>query len=137
MPVISQNRMPRDGYVRIPRHQLRVLRFAHRATELDRSLLDELNDGRIVARCAGITEWECRSDTCRYITVGWDWFVDACGHATLADDDVRSNVMLLDDTGRDLGMRQTASAFRDVIERLDWQCVVGAFAAGGAARHAG
>ncbi|WP_414442812.1 DUF4902 domain-containing protein [Burkholderia sp. 22PA0106] len=137
MHVISQNRMPNDGYVRLPRHQLRVLSFAHRATELDRSLLDELNVGNIMARCAGITEWECRSDTCRYITVGWDWFVDECGRTALADDDVRSNVMLLDETGRDLGMRQTANAFRDVIERLDWQRVVGEFAADSAVGRPG
>ncbi|HDR9480984.1 TPA: DUF4902 domain-containing protein [Burkholderia aenigmatica] len=115
-----------DGYVRLSEGALAALALDHVASGLDASLLAELHDSAIDARLAGYTEWHRPAHTgVAYVTVGWDWYLDrATGTFVIAGSDVRSNVMVVDATGADIGMFRTAAALAARLASIDWPAAV-------------
>jgi hypothetical protein len=113
-----------DGYIRLPLASLKTLRFVHLFSESDEDFLEELKTQAIPARLAGFSEW--KSDTSPAISIGWGWFIHSQSQGMmLAPDGVRSNVMLIDAQGYDLGPMKTSNLFRTWLAAFEWQCVVG------------
>ncbi|MBY4829487.1 DUF4902 domain-containing protein [Burkholderia dolosa] len=115
-----------DGYVRLSESALAALALDHVASGVDSSLLAELRDNAIDARLAGYTEWERPAAAgVAYLTVGWDWYLErATGTFVIASGDVRSNVMVVDATGADIGMFRTAAALAARLAQFDWAAAV-------------
>lgn len=74
----------------------------------------------IPAQSAGFSEW--KTDTIPAISLSWGWFIDnRSSRLLLAPDGVRSNVMLVDALGYDLGPIRTSSLFCTWLSAFDWQ----------------
>lgn len=97
--------------------------FFHFFSESDTDFLLELRAQTIPASVAGFSEWV--SDTSPAISIGWGWFVhNESRRILLAPDGVRSNTMLVDAAGYDLGPLKTSSLFCLWLEELEWQSSV-------------
>jgi hypothetical protein len=109
-----------DGYVRLSIEQLSGLPIVHLASFHDPDFLDELASQAILCKAAGFCE--CRSDTTPAISFGWGWYVHGVSNSLLlAPDPVRSNVMLIDKYGYDMGNVATASLLGSWLELFNWQ----------------
>lgn len=85
--------------------------------------LQELKAEAIPARSAGFSEW--KSDGNPAISVGWGWFIHShLGRMMLAPHGVRSNVMLIDKYGYDLGPVKTSNLFHTWLDAFEWQDTV-------------
>ncbi|HYD94468.1 MAG TPA: DUF4902 domain-containing protein [Noviherbaspirillum sp.] len=112
-----------DGYIRLRLASLDQMPFIHLYSESDAGFLQELRGQDLPARCAGFSEW--KSDTNPAISLGWGWFIDSnSDRLQVAPDEVRSNVMLVDQHGYDLGPHKTASLFGAWLNRFAWQPAV-------------
>jgi hypothetical protein len=115
--------MSTDGYVRLPLASLNGLSFVHLFSESDGEFLRELRVQTVPARSAGFSEW--KSDSEPPISLGWGWFIHEESDAILlAPDGVRSNVMLVDKQGYDLGPIRTSHLFCTWLNTFPWQNVV-------------
>jgi Domain of unknown function (DUF4902) len=113
-------KISRDGYIRIAFSDLTSLPFLHLCSEHDPDFCEELQAKAIPSRIAGFSE--CRSDTTPAISLGWGWYVhDAANCLMLAPEPVRSNVMLIDKYGYDLGNVATAGVLSAWFALFDWQ----------------
>ena len=114
-PVVST-----DGYIRLPFNRFIELNFVHVGSDCDAALLAELNSLTVPALAAGFSEWI--SNTTPTISVGWGWFLHSrFRRVQLALDIVRSNVMLIDAHGYDLGATVTSRLFGTWLEDHNWQ----------------
>lgn len=109
-----------DGYIRLPLAGLTTLPFVHLFSETDAHFLEELQSQTVPARSAGFSEW--KSDTTPAVSLGWGWFVHSdSDRLMLAPEPVRSNVMLVDTFGYDLGPMKTSDLFSSWLEIFNWQ----------------
>lgn len=108
-----------DGYVRLPADEIDTLRLHHLYTVRDPTLEHRLGG---LALCAGATEWlATMRSRCDSISLGWDWRRHPLTRCiALLGQDIRSNLMLTDTKGRDLGYLPTAEILRQFIQRQDW-----------------
>jgi len=112
-----------DGYIRLRLSSLSTISFMHFFSESDDAFLLELQSQTITASSAGFSEWV--SDTCPPISLGWGWFIhEDSDRMMLAPDGVRSNVMLIDVQGYDLGPHKTVSLFSAWLSGFEWQTAV-------------
>ena len=112
-----------DGYIRLPLTSLNRLSFVHLFSYHDDAFLEELRAQTIPARLAGFSEW--KSDTEPAVSLGWGWFIhEDFDWLMLAPDGVRSNVMLLDAYGYDLGAMRTSDLFCTWLHAFPWQDAV-------------
>ncbi|MFT7773301.1 DUF4902 domain-containing protein [Roseateles sp.] len=72
-------------------------------------------------RVGGSTRWErCYADACAWVE--WDWVEMAEGTVVQADPlNVRSNVLLLDESGRPLLSSRRRAALATLVYLLPWQ----------------
>jgi len=109
-----------DGYIRLHLDHLSALRFVHLASDRDASFLAELHAKTVPARTAGFCEWV--SETTPAVSVGWGWFIhNPSNRLLLAPDAIRSNVMLTDIHGYDLGPIVTSNLFGTWLTVYNWQ----------------
>ena len=125
----TQTSLPRppalssDGYIRLRLPHLSALQFVHLASERDSSFLAELQAKTVPARAAGFCEW--MSNSMPAVSVGWGWFIhNPSNRLLLAPEGVRSNVMLTDIYGYDLGPIVTSNLFGTWLTSYDWQKAV-------------
>lgn len=112
-----------DGYIRLSLTSLSKLSFVHLFSTHDDAFLAELRAQDVPACSAGFTEW--KSDAEPAVSLGWGWFIhDDSDQIMLAPDGVRSNVMLLDTYGYDLGARRTSDLFCTWLQVFPWQDVL-------------
>jgi hypothetical protein len=112
-----------DGYVRLPLASLSALPFVHLFSESDDEFLEELRVQTVPARSAGFSEWKSNTDPA--ISLGWGWFIhEESDTLVLAPDGVRSNVMLVDTQGYDLGPTRTSHLFCTWLNTFRWQDMV-------------
>lgn len=112
-----------DGYIRLRLENLRALPLVHLFSQQDGDLLQELRAQTLPAEVAGYCEWT--SETVPAVSMGWDWFVDAASERMLpAPERVRSNVMLIDVHGYDLGPQKTAHLINSWLHVFEWQQTV-------------
>lgn len=108
-----------DGYIRLPLADFMEFSFLHFYSESDADLLQELRAKTIPARLAGFTEW--KSESSPTISIGWTWFIhDKSNAILLAPDRVRSNLMLRDVQGYDLGPQNTAELLSAWLNIFNW-----------------
>jgi hypothetical protein len=136
-----------DGYLRMHEAAIGQLRLRHLCSAMDEDLLAQLRHDATHAWRAGYTEWlgSCGpgglADDIARVSVGWDWYqASAAGSLLRAGKDIRSNLMAVDDKGRDLGVERTVLALARGLLRLDWPGIVAAalplsLPAGGARLH--
>jgi len=116
--------MSPDGYIRVPLASLNAMSFIHLFSQSDDDFLRELRAQTVPACSAGFSEW--KSETEPPISLGWGWFVHSQSrHLLLAPDGIRSNVMLIDTCGYDLGVMKTSHLFGMWLNDFDWQGTVG------------
>lgn len=109
-----------DGYIRLRMANLHRLRFIHLFSESDTGFLQELKSQTVPASSAGFSEWRSESDPS--VSVGWGWFIHHDSRRLLlAPDGIRSNVMLIDAHGYDLGPRKTSVLFGTWLEDFEWE----------------
>ena len=117
-----------DSYIRLQLPALACESFVHKFSYADESFLEELNDQALGVSDAGFTEWqsECLNGNGAVISLGFAWFRPAGNSPQLfvAEDPVRSNVMLLDAKGYDLGPQATANLLRSWLTQFPWQSEV-------------
>jgi hypothetical protein len=112
-----------DGYIRLPLASLDRLPLVHLFSESDTDFLEELQAQTVPAKTAGFSEW--RSATEPAVSLGWGWFVhNDSDRIMVAPDGVRSNVMLIDRHGYDLGQMRTSNLFSTWLNAFEWQAVV-------------
>ncbi|WP_176442424.1 DUF4902 domain-containing protein [Noviherbaspirillum humi] len=112
-----------DGYIRLSLSHFHLLPFIHLYSSEDADFLDELHRLAIPAASAGYSEWV--SDTSPPVSIAWGWFIHGpTGQMLLAPDGVRSNVMLVDRQGYDLGPERTANLFGVWLGIFSWQSEV-------------
>jgi len=108
-----------DGYIRLSLRHLDELPFIHLDSAFDPEILEELQARTIPACHAGYSEWISNTDPA--ISIGWSWFVHADSRRILpAPEAVRSNVMLVDARGYDLGPAETSMMFATWIATREW-----------------
>ncbi|HYD80169.1 MAG TPA: DUF4902 domain-containing protein [Paucimonas sp.] len=117
-PIVSH-----DGYIRLSLRNLSEIPFVHLASDLDTGILEELQMQTVPAQTAGYSEWI--SNTTPAISLGWSWFVHSDSRRLLpAPEAVRSNVMLIDARGYDLGPTATSFLFTTWLATHDWEHAV-------------
>lgn len=98
-----------DGYIRMTLLQLQGIPLQHLLSGLDEDCS---------ATIAGYTEWLSEGQPA--ITLGWDWCM--VGHAKLQRvDEPRSNLMLVDEAGCDLGYDATLVLLGKFVDGMEWQ----------------
>jgi uncharacterized protein DUF4902 len=112
-----------DGYVRLADAALRAVRLTHHLSGLDQAPTS--NGGTRTTAITGYTEWIGET----VITIGWDWRMHAdSGVVALSRiSEPRSNVMMLDANGADIGHDKTAAVLGSFIDRFAWQPEVQAY----------
>jgi hypothetical protein len=115
--------MSPDGYIRLPLASLNTLSFVHLFSESDEEFLQELKAQTVSACLAGFSEW--KSDASPTISLSWGWFIHCQSkRMMLAPDGVRSNVMLINEQGYDLGPMKTSNLFWTWLNEFAWQDTV-------------
>jgi hypothetical protein len=110
-----------DGYVRLDCKALQEIELIHLVSALDDDPSDILQCGSTTGVISGFTEWI--STTRPVLSVGWDWIIGSSnGHAQyMMVGKPRSNIMLVNDQSRDLGIDVTADLLIERLDRLFWQ----------------
>jgi hypothetical protein len=112
--------MSPDGYIRLSLAALSSAPLVHLFSTVDHHFLQELLEQAVPARSAGFSEW--KTATAPEISIGWGWFVhDKLGRLFLAPDGIRSNVMLIDALGYDLGAVKTSNLFCTWLSIFEWK----------------
>jgi hypothetical protein len=102
---------------------LSKLSFVHLSSDSDSDFQHELLAQTIPTKTAGFSE--CRSDTTPAISLGWGWYIHShSDRLLLAPEAVRSNVMLIDQYGYDVGAAMTAGLLAAWLTIFDWQAWV-------------
>lgn len=117
---------PFDFYVRLHEAALSRMAWIHLESGVD--LLDERDDSpcdrllegaRLSGAIRGYTEWV--SESLPLISFGWDWSMTLSGTLQLNRHSIRTNVMLLDECGRDLGRSASVAGVVRLIDQRQWQ----------------
>lgn len=101
------------------------MKFVHMFSECDTDFLDELVTQTVAASIAGFSEW--RSVSAPVVSFGFGWFVHTeSKRLTLAPEGVRSNTMMIDAIGYDLGPARTSHLLWIWLCGFEWQSSVSA-----------
>jgi hypothetical protein len=119
----------RDGYLRVTGDKLQQVRLEHLLSGLDDEAPGSMTRGvgAAVATLAGFTEWV--GDRKPVVSVGWDWrAADRHGAPRyLRVGPPRSNLMLVDARGCDLGFEFTSVHVGCWLDQQCWQESVALF----------
>lgn len=116
-----------DYYVRISESRLQGLRLVHLESGVDLSEGDEVSDrsqsDAVESQLTGYTEW--LAESAPEISVGWDWMLSGpLGKLTVRETSIRTNVMLVDESGADLGHEATIHAWSRLLSDDAWHATV-------------
>jgi hypothetical protein len=115
-----------DGYVRLGVADFRSIPLFHCLSELDSDAPEPARrpSGAVAASIDGYTEWV--SETTPALSLGWDWRIATTAGSVryVRDGDVRSNVMLIDVRGGDIGAMATGVLLCVAVDALGWEKIV-------------
>ena len=118
-----------DGYLRVSGESLLQVQLQHLLSGMDEDAPERAPRGlgATAATLAGFTEWV--ADRRPAISVGWDWQAGSVQGALHYQrvGPPRSNLMLVDTRGRDLGFEFTAFRVGLWLDQHRWQTVVAGF----------
>jgi hypothetical protein len=107
-----------DPWVRLHYNELLLLQPTHLYSSFDDDVAEEFAVRE--PSSAGVTEWAV--DGSRKLSFGWDWYWDANSRLMLANwRQLRTNVLLVDDSGRDLSAEETYPYVEQLMSRCQWQ----------------
>ncbi|MEO6147893.1 MAG: DUF4902 domain-containing protein [Sulfuriferula sp.] len=121
---ISMLSVSADGYIRLSFAKLQSLTLVHLISGLDENSTASIYSGAIPTEITGYTEWV--NTTTPAITIGWDWQMHADQDRTLLHriSAPRSNLMLQDSLGIDVGPAKTTVILEALVNELDWSNIV-------------
>lgn len=102
-----------DGYLRMTSVALQRVHLQH-----IRSSIDFTAVATSAGAAAGYTEWQGRD--LPSLSIGWDWITQAACPRLLVGS-VRSNLMLIDELGRDTGPAATSRYLERWLRGQPWQ----------------
>ncbi len=114
-----------DYYLRLQPEALTHLSLRHLESHVDLELTrpprpQEREGAWLTEDIGGYTEW-VDADGAGY-SLGWDWYVQApAGGLAVRQHSIRTNIMLVDCVGGDLGRAQTEQVLLDWLQRWDWK----------------
>ena len=114
-----------DGYVKLQLRNFHGIRFQHFVSGLEEESPDMAPmEGACVSTIEGYTEWVSMSVP--VISLGWDWIYDPMRDPSMLvrQSSLRTNVMLLDHDGIELGPLKTSVLLEAVLDCFDWQQTV-------------
>jgi len=105
-----------DGFIRMNEDQLMTYPLQHVVSIIESTQIEE---SQIVYR--GFTEWATLKTPA--LSTGWDWeFIEQNGFATLKRIGLpRSNIMIVDVSGTDIGFDVTETLIKRKIDTLFWE----------------
>ncbi|MDR3443925.1 hypothetical protein DyAD56_11035 [Dyella sp. AD56] len=108
-----------DGYQRLTFQDLQLLKFKDLMAFEDPTLCSQLNAEGIAASIAGFCEKLALHGDAQ-VSIGWAWFCIKDCNKWLAPGGVSSNIMLVDASGYDLGVKPTSDVLSDWISSQAW-----------------
>lgn len=127
-----------DHYLRLEPQQLAQLRLRHLDSQVDMESpglgVGHASEGACVVQAIrGYTEWLDVGG--QGYSLGWDWYVQVPqGTLAVTPHSLRTNIMLTNTAGHDLGRRQTEASLESWLQSWDWASTVWAvLGAGGQA----
>jgi len=111
-----------DGYLRATIGELHRWSLTHFLTAFDS--LAAPSDAAFVV--SGVTEWICQVPSKNMIaSLGWDWYLPGLqGVPACSNCDIRTNVMLVNCEGQDLGQHLTSENLAEWLKRTGWEHAV-------------
>ncbi|NUG22262.1 DUF4902 domain-containing protein [Acinetobacter lactucae] len=105
-----------DGFIRMNENQLMNYSLQHVLSIVEST---QIEDSQIVY--CGFTEWATLKTPA--LSTGWDWeFIEENGFASLKRIGIpRSNIMIVDISGTDIGFEVTESLIEKKIDTLFWE----------------
>jgi len=105
-----------DGFIRMNEDQLMTYPLQHVVSIIEST---QIEASQIVYR--GFTEWATLKTPA--LSTGWDWeFIEQNGFATLKRIGLpRSNIMIVDVSGTDIGFDVTETLIKRKIDTLFWE----------------
>jgi hypothetical protein len=110
-----------DYYVRLPASHLPWLSLRHLRSEIEERTepnRSPLAPGAQASTLSGYSDWLWDGDP--PVNVSWDWEMDAKGHLALNPHSIRTDLMLIDAQGLDLGHSRTLAALLQRVAREPW-----------------
>lgn len=113
-----------DYYLRLQPEQLMQLGLRHLESHADmEAATPSLPTGHegawLVEEIGGYTEWVDAAGA--GYSLGWDWYVQApSGRLGIRPHSIRTNIMLVNPAGADLGRALTEQGLMDWLQRWDW-----------------
>ena len=109
-----------DGYMRLSFAKLQTISLVHLISSLDENSPTISHTGAMPTEIMGYTEWVSTSTPT--ITIGWDWQMDADHNHILLRriSEPRSNIMLQDSTGMNVGPTKTIFMLEVLVDVMDW-----------------
>ncbi|MEJ2643739.1 MAG: DUF4902 domain-containing protein [Gammaproteobacteria bacterium] len=110
-----------DGYIRLSFSELQTVPLVHLISGLDDDSPATGCSGAMRTVIAGYTEWVSIHQPA--VTLGWDWQLHCTPNGAYLPNtgEPRSNVMLQDAAGSDVGYRRTTVQLAILIETMNWQ----------------
>ncbi len=111
-----------DGYVKLQLRNFHGIRLQHFVSGLDEESPESTSmEGACVSTIEGYTEWV--SISAPVISLGWDWIYDPMRIPAMLvhPGSLRTNVMLLDNDGAEVGPLKTSVLLEAVLDCFDWQ----------------
>jgi Domain of unknown function (DUF4902) len=105
-----------DGFLRLPHCDLQVLRLTHSCSGLDEEAHRPAENSAEKTNISGYTEWAALTGF--PVSIGWDWTLEVINNSVrcVRHGLPRSNLMLTDARGVDLGMVTTETALAQLID---------------------
>ncbi|NUF36831.1 DUF4902 domain-containing protein [Acinetobacter lactucae] len=105
-----------DGFIRMNENQLMNYSLQHVLSIVESTQIEDSQ----IAYC-GFTEWATLKTPA--LSTGWDWeFIEENGFASLKRIGIpRSNIMIVDVSGTDIGFEVTESLIEKKIDTLFWE----------------
>ncbi len=113
-----------DHYLRLDLPRLAQLRWRHLESQVDSEGLEAgmsvQGEGACLAQqIGGYTEWLDSGG--EGYSVGWDWYVQVPqGSLAVAPHSIRTNIMLVNASGEDLGRARTEEDLEHWLQSWDW-----------------
>jgi hypothetical protein len=113
--------MNNDGQIRLTYDGLQDLDLVHLISGLDEDGPPLSNEGAVQTAITGYTEWVTHSPP--RVTLGWDWQMLAAPNQVelLRVGEPRSNLMLQNGAGGDMGHEKSSMLLETFIDAFDWQ----------------
>lgn len=107
-----------DAYVRLSIENLQGLKITHVHSEMEDVLSPDADQAQPMVQ--GFTEWSAPGD--RAISFGWDWTFEPDKNRLLARwTTLRTNLMLIDEDGSDLGNDCMRLCVARLMTRVCWE----------------